>query len=327
MIKWLQRLQPLFLLLAFGLIFLLLRGQWDELRRQQWRLHGGWLALSGLCMVASWAVEVWVWQQLLRHIGGQLAYVAAWRVWFLGAIVRYVPGNIWQPLSMALHCQRLGIRPEATLTSVVLYQVVSLLAVAPIAAAYFPLARGNNTATSILYRAAPGLIVLLLLPVVIFLLKPGWLLEALNWILQKAGRPTLNAQLANRDLTLLLAASVANWLLWGLAFAALVFALQPYATERIIQLAPHLMMVYSIAYAVGLVSVVAPSGLGVREGAFYLLLSPMLDGGSVTLAALAMRVWNMIGEIVLAALSLLKRETPAYTYTPPPPYVGRIEVE
>jgi uncharacterized membrane protein YbhN (UPF0104 family) len=326
MIRWLQRLQPLFLVLAFALIFLLLRGQWDELRRQQWRLHGGWLALSGLFMVASWAVEVWVWRQLLRHLGGQLAYGSAWRIWFLGAIVRYVPGNIWQPLSMTLHCRRLGVRPEAALTSVVLYQLVSLLAVAPIAAVYLPLAGENHTLASTLRSAAPGLILLLLLPVAIFLSKPGWLLAALNWLLQKAGRPTLDAQIASRDLVLLLAASVANWLLWGLAFAALVFSLQPYPVQRIIQLAPHLTLVYSIAYAVGLVSVVAPGGLGVREGVFYLLLSPMLDGGSVTLAALAMRVWNMIGEVALAALSLLKRESPAYTYTSPP-YAGGVEVE
>jgi uncharacterized membrane protein YbhN (UPF0104 family) len=326
MIRWLQRLQPLFLVLAFALIFLLLRGQWDELRRQQWRLHGGWLALSGLFMVASWAVEVWVWRKLLRHLGGQLAYGSAWRIWFLGAIVRYVPGNIWQPLSMTLHCRRLGVRPEAALTSVVLYQLVSLLAVAPIAAGYLPLAGENHPLASTLRSAAPGLILLLLLPVAIFLSKPGWLLAALNWLLQKAGRPTLDAQIASRDLVLLLAASVANWLLWGLAFAALVFSLQPYPAQRIIQLAPHLILVYSIAYAVGLVSVVAPGGLGVREGVFYLLLSPMLDGGSVTLAALAMRVWNMIGEVALAALSLLKRESPAYTYTSPP-YAGGVEVE
>jgi uncharacterized membrane protein YbhN (UPF0104 family) len=326
MIKWLQRLQPLFLLLAFGLIFLLLRGQWDELRRQQWRLHGGWLALSGLCMVASWAVEVWVWQQLLRHLGGQLAYAAAWRVWFLSAIVRYVPGSIWQPLSMTLHCRRLGIRPEATLTSIVLFQVISLLAVAPVAAVYFPLVGGNTTWAAPLRSATPGLVLLLLLPVVIFLLKPGWLLEILNWILQKAGRPTLEAQVAGRELALLLAASVANWLLWGVAFAALVFAIQLYSAERIIQLAPHLIMVYSIANAVGLVSVITPSGFGAREGAFYLLLSPLLDGGSVMLAALAMRVWNMAGEMVLAALSLLKRKPPAYTYAPPP-YPEAVEAE
>jgi uncharacterized membrane protein YbhN (UPF0104 family) len=327
MIKWLQRLQPLFLVLAFGLIFLLLRGQWDELRRQQWRLHGGWLAFSGLCMAGSWAVEVWVWQQLLRHMGGHLAYAAAWRVWFLGAIVRYVPGNIWQPLSMALHCRRLGIRPEATLSSVALYQVISLLAVAPIATIYFPLAGRSDAVASTLRSAAPGLAVLLLLPVLLFLLKPGWLLASLNWMLRKAGRPTLEARVARRDLALLLAAAVANWLLWGVAFAALVFALRSYAVQRIVQLAPHLIMVYSIAYGVGVVSLVTPSGFGVREGAFYLLLSPLLDGGSVTLAALAMRVWNMIGEASLAALSLLKWETTAYTHAPPAPYAGRVEVE
>jgi hypothetical protein len=40
----------------------------------------------------------------------------------------------------------------------------------------------------------------------------------------------------------------------------------------------------------------------VREGAFYLLLAPVVGGGLITVAALAMRLWNIIGEVIMALI-------------------------
>ena len=51
--------------------------------------------------------------------------------------MRYVPGNIWQPLSLTLYSRRYGVPAEATVTSIALYQVMILLAAAPLAAIYF----------------------------------------------------------------------------------------------------------------------------------------------------------------------------------------------
>ncbi len=75
-----------------------------------------------------------------------------------------------------------------------------------------------------------------------------------------------------------------------------------------LRLLPHLVAAYAIAYAIGFVSLLTPSGLGVREGAFYLLLAPLLGGGFVTVIALAMRIWTTLGELLAAGVSLLYRE-------------------
>jgi uncharacterized membrane protein YbhN (UPF0104 family) len=301
---------------AIALAAVFLRSQWDELRSYTWRLHPGWLALSGLFMLASWTVEVAIWQRLLHILGGHLPYLAALRIWFLTAIVRYLPGNIWQPLSMTLYCQRWNIRPEATLTSIVLYQVILLLATGPVAALYFPLSNNWGLLTHLLNDYTPWLAALAILPVIAFLVRPSWLFDLVNLALRKAGRPALEASLSSSYLLFLLALNLLTWLLWGASFASLTYALRAYPVATMMGLAPHLIAVYAIGSAIGFISFFAPGGLGVREGAFYLLLTPLLGGGAATVVALAMRLWNMLGELVMAAVSALAhRQTVAYSYS------------
>ena len=66
--RFLIRAQPLFMGIAVVFIVLLLRSQWATLRNHRWQLHSGWLMLSGVLMVASWGMEVSIWQHLLKLV-------------------------------------------------------------------------------------------------------------------------------------------------------------------------------------------------------------------------------------------------------------------
>lgn len=321
----LRRAQPVFLILALIFVALLLRSQWEELRSHSWQLRPAWLVASGLLLLASWAMEIGIWRRLLTSVGGRLGYWPAVRIWFLSAIMRYIPGNVWQPLSMTLQCQRRGVRVEATLTSVALYQAIILLAVGPIAAVYM-LATGNlGMLTDLLGALAPGLAALVIAPVLVLLVRPELLTAFLNWALHKLGRETLDMHLTSGRLLAFLVAAVVNWGLWGGSFAALTFGLGEYSPAEMAALAPHLIAAYPIAYAIGFVSFITPSGFGVREGAFYLLLAPVMGGGVITVAALAMRLWTTVGELGMAGLSALL--IPGPNAEAPPSGVGSLTVD
>lgn len=306
----LQKLQPLFVALALIFISLLLRSQWAELSSHTWRFSLAWLVVSAGFLLGAWTLEIQVWRTLLRVVGGYLPYWPAVRIWFLSAIVRYIPGNIWQPLSMTLYCQRRGIPPAATLTSVAFYQIMVLLAALPIAAFYVAATGNWGLLTDALLAWTPLLAAAALLPVVVLLVRPALLVDVVNWLLVKLKRTPLSATIS-RGMTLwVLLLAVLDWLLWGMSFAALTFALEDYSTVEMLNLLPHLVAAYAIAYTIGFVSLLTPSGLGVREGAFYLLLAPLLGGGFVTVIALAMRVWTTLGELLAAGVSLLWRDAP-----------------
>lgn len=303
----LNRAQLILTAASLILIALLLRNQWSQLQSQSWRLQWHWLLVAALCMLASWVMEVSLWRQVLGVLRHRLPFVVAWRIWFLSAVVRYLPGNVWQALSMTLYCQRWGIRPEETITSVALYQIITMLAVAPIAAIYFPLSNNWGLLTDLLAGQTLWLVTLGLLPLLAVLMWPDWLTAAINWLLRKAARPELAMQLTTARLLRLLAVAVLTWLCWGATFAALTVGLRAYTLAEVIRLTPHLVAVYAVGYAIGLLSFLTPSGLGVREGAFYILLVPLLNGGTVTVAALAMRIWTMAGELLMAGLCLVGR--------------------
>lgn len=302
---WLRRLQPIFLLLALLFVTLLLRSQWTDLRAYDWQIHAGWLLASALLMLASWLMEIGIWRHLLALVGGALPFAAAVRIWFLSAIMRYIPGNVWQPLSMTVFCRRWSIRPEVTVTSVALYQAVLLLAAAPMALLY---AGVTGTQGAFFSRPAGAIVWLAmgaLLPGLIFIARPQWLIQLMNWALARMGREVLPVRLSTPGLLALLLIAALNWLLWGASFAALAFGLGDYNTGDLMRLAPPLILAYPIAYAIGFLSFITPSGFGAREGAFVLLLTPGMDAGVVTVIALAMRVWTTAGELLMAGGAFL----------------------
>lgn len=297
---WQRLIQPLFLGLALLFIGLLVRSQWSELSQHYWRLHPGWLALSGLAMLGGWAVEVALWRAALARLGGRLSYPAALRIWFASILVRYIPGNVWQPLGMTVLARREGVRVEATVGSIALFQAVNLLAVLPIAGVYLLTVGDFGLLEPWLGAATGWLVAGAGTAIGLFLLRPGWLIRLLNWALGKAGRAPLAAALTSAHLLGLLSVAIGAWLCWGASFAAMTFSLTPYAPAEMSAALPHLLAAFPIAYAVGYLSFITPSGLAVREGALYLLLAPVLGGAPTTVAALAIRLWQVILEVAAA---------------------------
>jgi hypothetical protein len=58
---------------------------------------------------------------------------------------------------------------------------------------------------------------------------------------------------------------------------------------------------FAAAYAVGVVVVLAPAGVGAREGVFVLLLSPVVGVGAATALALLARVVHSLADALMAA--------------------------
>ena len=318
MMRWLQRLQPLFLIVALIFLGALVYSQWDDLRSQPWELNPGWLALSAGFLALAWLVEILLWLRILRVMDAGMPLWSATRTWFLSAIVRYIPGNIWQPLSIIVYSQERGVPVAVTVTSLLLFQATIILAVAPIAAFYFAVTGNWGLFTGFVRELAPWLILIGMLPLALFLARPAWLIDLVNWGLERMGRMPLATHLSRVTLLKLLGIALADWLLWGCSFAALSFGVQAYAPAEIVRLTPHLVAAYPIAYAIGFLSFITPSGIGVREGAFYLLLAPIIGGGPVTVAALAMRVWTTLGELFAAALAVTFRDHPTALAQVPP---------
>jgi glycosyltransferase 2 family protein len=305
-----QLLQPAAIALAFLLLALLLRSQWDALTSLDWHLQPGWLALSGACIIGGWLVEVALWRRLVVTFGGQIGYFRALQLWFASAIVRYIPGNIWQPLNLLARCRTEGIRAETTIASLTLFHVIQILAVVPIAAVYLATWGATSalavwTTTYSLWWAIP-----LAVPVVVFVVWPHSLIVLANSLLGLAGRDPLPLDLTTLELVTLLGISLAGWLLFSSGFTALALGLLTEG-EAVGHWLPHLMAAYPVAFAIGFLSLITPSGLAVREGAIFVLLSPVVGGAHALVFALGMRVWEIVLDAVVAMAAILSLTRPS----------------
>ncbi len=291
--------QPVFAALAFIVLGAVLYRQWDALRAHEWQLRPAWLAVSGACIAAGWLVEIRLWERLLHLLGGRLAYWTAVRLWFTSSIVRYLPGNVWQPLGLTLMCRERGIRTEATLASLSLFHIIHVLAVGPIVVVYLAAWGRNGALATRLGSFSRWWSVLAALPVLFLILRPRAMLSIANGVLAKLGRHPLPLRLGTGRLLQLVGISLTGWLFFSGAFTALVAALALQPAIGFDRAAPHLAVAYPIAFAVGFLSLLTPSGLLVREGMLYLLISPVLGGQNAIIVAIAMRAW----EVALDALA------------------------
>ncbi|MGC8782171.1 MAG: lysylphosphatidylglycerol synthase domain-containing protein [Anaerolineae bacterium] len=294
--SWKTLAQVAVLLVAAGFLAALVAGQWTALQSYDWQLAPGWALLALLGLELTWLFELDTWRMILRGLGGPLSYRTAAPIWFLSNIVRYIPGNIWQFLGMAELAHDEGVPRVITLTSIVLHQVISTAVGVVLAACYFALFDDGAW----LRYLRP---LLLLAPFGLLLLQPRLLDAILNRLLRRMGRPPVCISLSWRQIWLLIGRYFVVWIMMGLSFAALVRGLAPVDGPAV----TYLTASWAAAYVIGYLTLLTPAGLGVREGALALLLTPIMPAGVAAVIAIVARLWMVAGEVAGAGAALIVR--------------------
>jgi glycosyltransferase 2 family protein len=293
-LPWKRLLQLLILLVAIGFVVALVYSQWAALSAYRWHFAPAWGFVALLGLELSWLVELDTWRFILRSLGGNLSYGQAARIWFISNIIRYIPGNVWQFLGMVEMAAGYHVPRLATLSSIVLHQAISTAAGLVLAALYF--ATYGEAQWAVQFRP-----VLWLVPLGLLLLQPRILEWILNGILRRFHRPPLLVTLTWGQVWVLLGRYLVVWTLVGLSFAALIRALTPIVPQQL----PFLGASWAAGYVIGYLSLLTPSGLGVREGVLALLLGPMLTPAVAAVAVLVARLWMVIGEIIGAGTAFV----------------------
>jgi glycosyltransferase 2 family protein len=279
-----------FIAVAVGLAVWALWSRWPEVVRAGGRLDPGHLAAAALAAVANVVLTGLAWRALLADLGARLPVGLAARVFFVGQIGKYVPGSLWPMIVQAELAKRHVARRStaaATLVLILLSGTTALLVVL-IALPFAPDGGGSG-----LRWAA-----LLVLPAAA-ILHPAVLGRLLDRGLRLLGRDPLARWTSLRGTASATGWALAAWLFAGLQVWLLSVPLGAPATWRTLALAVG---GYALAWAVGLVVVVAPAGAGAREVALVAVLSAVLDRGAVVVVVLLSRVLFTGADLALAAL-------------------------
>jgi hypothetical protein len=277
-----------------------LGGQWGEFRREARSLRPSWwlLAASGVLVLATYAILIEAWRRLVSGGGRSLAWRRAARIWFISNLGRFVPGRVWAIGAMGALSQREGVPPAIAAGAAILNTLVSLAAgfavLAVSGARVIPLVLpgGQRVALGIAVLSGIGL---LLLPLVL-----PWLLRVVG---RRTGRAT-SVDIRAGALWFSIVGNLAGWLLYGLAYHLLAFAMLgrapgPWSAS---------VAVYTASYLVGYLVVIVPGGLGAREVAMAAALTGlhMTTRVEATVLAVASRLWLTVIELLPGALLLLR---------------------
>lgn len=303
--RWLVVARIAFLVAAIGFGWLWLRDDWDDV-----------VAAFASVGPASWAralIEVllgllitgFVWTLGLRRFGHDVPTGAALSVFFVGQLGKYIPGSVWSLGAQAQMATRYGVPPRTTVVAGLVFlgwNVVTAVLVTAVGAlrGYVDL----PVSTWVLVLAAVAALVCLTLPVVN---------AAGSWAAGEGRRLALSW----RDCILVAVALTVTWLLYGMALYAVSPGLSNSEYYYPREYGPGAATVaFTAAYAVGVLVVLAPAGLGAREAILTLLLTPFLGVAGAAAAALLTRVVHTVADFFMAGAAWVLGRGSAHA-TPP----------
>ncbi|HET8622429.1 MAG TPA: lysylphosphatidylglycerol synthase domain-containing protein [Gemmatimonadales bacterium] len=266
---------------------------WAELRAQPIQLEPrpAYLLASAVITWAMYAVLIASWRVMLESWGQRLDRISAARIWTVSNLGKYLPGKVWALAGMTVLAQRAGVAPWAAAASAVVMQALGLGTGAALVGW-----AGTVTLEAAHPGTRAGLTVLILasLTAVSLVLWP----PAARRLLSLAGVDPADARPPSPGAVALgIVSCFVAWLGYGASLICLTRGLLPDAQLDF----ATAVGAFTASYVAGFLALIAPGGIGVREGVMILLLQAPLGLAAATMLALASRVLLTITELGAAA--------------------------
>ena len=265
-------------------------------------LHPGWLALSALAVLATYAVLIWSWLYVLHGLSGQsIPFIRGARIWFISALGVQLPGRIWGIVQMSAMSAEAGVSPAASAAAAIINAAVNIatgMAMGVIAGTPILIAAFGDRAWAAQVLAGLAIVGVIALPILV------------PWVFGMARRfgvriPEL--KMPKRAIAVSAVANVISWFGYGAAFLYLNRAIVDIAATSVSQ---HT-AAFATSYIIGYLMIFVPAGIGFREEALIrvLIAGGMATPPQATALSVVSRLWLLI-IIVLPALIFLAYRRP-----------------
>jgi uncharacterized membrane protein YbhN (UPF0104 family) len=294
------------LLLAAILWFVWRAINWEKFSQAARGLEPDWplIVVSAVIVFSTYLLLIATWRGLMHDWGTNVRFVTSMRIWFVSVLGRYVPGRIWSAAAVALMAKRAGASPlVATGAALLLTLINTIVGACVLIAIGGPqlLRTATQMPDTAAYSWLPALAVLLSLG--ILLLLPTYIGPLARFASRIAKREFHPPPLALTSVLRSAVACAAAWILYGIAFWIFCIGLFGGIGGSPIDY----VKVYTGSYLAGYVFIVAPGGVGAREGIMVLLLPLFtpLSAEQAALAAVSSRVWLTVLEVLPGAILML----------------------
>jgi uncharacterized membrane protein YbhN (UPF0104 family) len=292
MLKLFKIVFPLVACIFLGKIFF---DYWPDVVAADWQIDTPLLLLSLLALIIVFLLDGCGWWLILVAFGERISAFNAVAIWLRSSLSRYVPGVVWAYVSRVVLSEEHGVGKSNCVASIVvetgMLALGSFTVGLPILLSLLDIGLLPSALLGALCVAA----------ILFSLSRPGFALLA--------RLPLIGPHIHASEF------SACKWR-WRIYFYYSFFWLGFSAVFLLflaginIRFESALDMVYaacsfSASFCIGLVLVVFPGGLGIREATLYGFLSALLSPPLAIAISVASRLWLITGELASLATYLL----------------------
>jgi hypothetical protein len=254
-------------------------------------LSPAYLTLAGFLIVGQYVSLIQLWRIILRLLGAPLSAGTAFHAYALSLLPRYVPGKVvGQGMRIRL-AMAAGVPAGVAVSSLAWESVLGFASAAAI------------VVVGLTFGAAEGLVGPARWVVLAFVGLAGAVAVVLR--LSQRGqrwRQWIGAEVLDKrpaSVAALFGLYCGVWLLAMSAHWALALAIMPLPPGRLFSL----LVALCVSWAVGMLSFIAPAGLGVREGVLFLFAQVWMGPAGALLFVTLSRLSSFAVEVALTAVA------------------------
>jgi glycosyltransferase 2 family protein len=286
-------LQVVALVILLGFLGYAFRGTWEDAEPRLRSASFVDLGIACAFLAAYYLLFVAGWMRILAAYRIPVPYRIALQAEMLSMLAKYVPGGVWTPAARVVAMRRAGVTDTPKVLASVLLEA-GLSAVAGVLVFVASLSAVDDVNASLL----PLLGFAALLAV---LLHPRVFRPLARRLFRPFGASEVPA-LPYRTMVYLLVYYSFTWLVGG---AALYFLIRSVGEDPGISVIPFLGGTSAVGAIVAVLSIIAPSGLGVREASMYGLMLAVASSGAALGATVLNRVTITVVEAALLLIGML----------------------
>ena len=245
---------------------------------------------AGLAVLSGLMITGIIWTYLLGFQGYSPEKVFLQPVFFIGQLAKYIPGSVWVFGVQAHLASKLNIPRRATVTTGLIFVYVSVVS-ASILGSFVV----ENLWPQFEYN---GILSMFVAIAGLFLLSPI-VVRKLVKFLGLSGSPT---NVSFKKQVRLVLGLLIVWIMFGSSVKILGDSI---SSESSISLM-YATSAFAVAYALGVLAVFSPAGIGVREGVLIYALTPEFGLEASVSIALITRLIHTSSDFLLAIFWFLK---------------------
>lgn len=291
---------------VIGLIFYYLGSRllehWNRVVTYEWRFDVRYLAAAMVSVIIAFFVFSSVWKIIIASLDKSVGYFKSFKIAYLANLGRYIPGKVWQMFGMIYLARKEGITEEEAVTSFGLSQLFAIPSGLLSGLAFLALSPGVLKQYASVPYLTTGLIVIagvVFVASLIVVFVPQFMERMLNRLFTLFRRRPIRLRMNKSLAAAIYGGYFLAWSLYGFSFWLFLKGIT-------LQNTPLLPMagIFIIAYQIGYLFLLAPGGVGPREGAMTVLLTPFFGPGVPAAIAITSRLWLIVAEATSALIAL-----------------------